>query len=134
MDSRKIVFTETAVVLIGQLICVPVMFAVYALLGLMDRSVLLGGIAGALLATLNFFFMAVCTSLAADKAERQDVKGGQALLRSSYMLRLAVLFLMLFACAKSGLMNLIALVLPLIFVRPIITIGEFFRKKGDNQS
>lgn len=134
MDSRKIVFTETGVVLIGQLICIPVMFAVYALLGLFDRSVLLGGVVGGLLATLNFFVMAICTSLAADKAEQQDVKGGQALLQISYIARLVVLFVLLFACAKSGLMNLIALVLPLVFVRPIITLAEFFRKKGDDQA
>mgnify|MGYP006967287329 CR=1 FL=1 len=30
----------------------------------------------------------------------------------------------------SGFFDVIALVLPLIFVRPILTIAEFFRKKG----
>lgn len=134
MDPKKIVFTETAVVLTGQVICVPVMIGVFALLGRCDGSVVLGGIVGALLATLNFFFMAICTSLAADKAEKQDVKGGQALLQYSYLLRLILLFVLLFSCAKSGLMNLFALVLPLVFVRPIITIAEFFRKKGDDKA
>lgn len=131
MDSKKIVFHETIIVLIGEVICVPAMIGIFALMGYFDRSVLLGGIAGALIAILNFFLMAVCTSLAADKAEQQDVKGGQALLQSSYLVRLVLLFVLLFACAKSGMMNLIALVLPLVFVRPIITIAEFFRKKGD---
>lgn len=134
MDSRKIVFKETAIVLIGQVICVPVMIGVFVLLGCYDASVLLGSITGAVLAVLNFFFMAICTSLAADKAENQDVKGGQALLQYSYILRLVVLFVLLFACAKSGLFNLIALVLPLVFVRPTITIAEFFRKKGDDNA
>jgi hypothetical protein len=36
----------------------------------------------------------------------------------------------LFACAKSGLFDVVALVLPLVFVRPTITVAEFFRKKG----
>ena len=39
----------------------------------------------------------------------------------------------LFALVKSGLCNVIAVVLPLAFNRPILTICEFFRK-GDNQS
>ena len=131
MDSQKIVYQETGIVAIGVLICTAVMIGTFALLGKYDTSVLLGGIVGAILSIGNFFFMAVGTSLAADRAEKQDVKGGQALIRNSYMLRLAVLFVLLFACAKSGLFNLFALVLPLIFVRPSLTIAEFFRKKGN---
>lgn len=131
MDSKKIVYQETGIVAIGVLICTAVMIGAFALLGKYDTSVLLGGIVGAILSIGNFFFMAVGTSLAADRAEKQDVKGGQALIRNSYMLRLAVLFVLLFACAKSGLFNLFALVLPLIFVRPSLTIAEFFRKKGN---
>ena len=132
MDPRKIVFRETAIVAAGQFCCLIVMFLVYALLHRFDRSVLLGGLVGALLATANFFFMAMGTSLAADRAEAsQDVQGGQALVRNSYFLRMVVLAVVLFACGKSGYFNLLALVLPLIFVRPTITIAEFFRKKGE---
>ena len=131
MDSRKIVFHETFVILVGELICIAAMFAVYALLGSFDRTVVFGGLAGLILAVGNFFFMAIGASLAADKAQQQNVKGGKGLIRSSYTLRLVVLFVLLFACAKSGLFDLFALVLPLVFVRPIITIAEFFRKSGD---
>lgn len=134
MDSRKVVFQETAVVAIGQVLCVAAMLGIFALLGQFDSTVLFGGILGGVLATLNFLFMAIGTSLAADKAENQDVKGGKALLQSSYLLRTVVLFVILFAAAKSGLCNAIALVLPLIFVRPILSVGEFFRKKGDAES
>ena len=128
MNSRKFVMKETGMVAVGQTICVAAMIGVFALLGFYDRTVLLGGIFGGLLATLNFFFMAVGASLAADKAEKQDVKGGQALVQSSYALRMVLLFVILFALVKSGLCNVIAVVLPLAFTRPIITLGEFFRK------
>ncbi len=131
MDSRKIVFHETAIVLAGEAICTALMFGVFALLGAWDLAVLLGGIVGLILAVGNFFFMAITTSLAADKATEQDVKGGKALVKSSFGLRLLVLFLLLFACVKSGFFNIIALTLPLLFVRPTITIAEFFRKKGE---
>ena len=133
-ESRKIVFQQTAIVALGQLICVAAMCGIYALLGDFDIRVLLGGAVGALLAVLNFFFMAVGTALAADKAENQDVNGGKRVMQTSYFLRMALLALVLFACAKSELFNLLALVLPLIFVRPTLSIAEFFRKSGDPQT
>ena len=72
MESRKVVFKETSVVLIGQLACVAVMLGVYGLLGKFSAKVLLGGITGGVLAAANFFFMAVGASLAADKAEQDN--------------------------------------------------------------
>lgn len=131
MDSRKLVLKETAVVAVGQVICVAAMLGIFALLGNFDRAVLLGGIFGGLLAVLNFFFMAVGAMMAADKAEAQNVKGGQAAIQTSYMVRMVVLVIILFALVKSGLCNAIAAVLPLAFTRPIISIGEFFRKSGE---
>lgn len=130
MESRKTVLKETAVVALGQLICVAAMIGVFALLGQFDYTVALGGAVGGLTAVLNFFFMAVGVSLAADRAGNQDVKGGKALISGSYFIRIAVMFAVLFACAKSGHCNPIALVLPLVFVRPTLTLAEFFRKKG----
>lgn len=134
MDSRKFVFKETALVAIGQVLCVAVMVGVFALLGYYDRAVLLGGIFGGLLAVLNFFFMAVGATLAADKAEQQNVKGGQATIHMSYLLRMVVLFVILYALVKSGLCNVIAVVLPLAFTRPILSLGEFFRKSGETKA
>jgi hypothetical protein len=131
MDSKKLVWRETGVVAAGVLLCTAVMVGVFAMLGKFDISVLLGGAAGALLAVGNFFFMAVGITLAADKAEKQEVNAGKLLARNSYMLRLLALAVLLFACAKSGIFNLIALVLPLVFVRPTLTISEFFRKTGE---
>ena len=133
MDTRKIVFKETAIVFIGQLFCVAAMLGIYGLLGYFNISVLWGGVIGGALSVLNFFFMAIGTSLAADKAEQDNVKGGKALIQSSYFLRMVVLAVVLFACIKSGFCDTIALLIPLVFVRPIIMIGEFFRKSGDNK-
>ena len=130
MDSRKLVLKETAIILCGEAVCVGVMLGVYALLGYFDLSVLLGGIAGAVVAVANFFSMAMMTQLAADRAENQDVDGGKKLLKASYPIRLLVLALVLIVCGKSGVFNILALVLPLVFVRPILMIAEFFRKKG----
>ena len=134
MDFRKTVLRETGVIALGEVIGVALMFGVFALLGRFDRTVLLGGIVGAALAILNFLFMAINASVAADRAVRQDVKGGKALMQTSDLLRLAAIFVILMACVKSGLCNAIAAVVPLLFTRPTITIAEFFRKPGETQS
>lgn len=130
MRSRNIVFKETGIVAIGQAVGTVLLIGVYALLGRLDKTVVLGALAGDLIALGNFFAMAVIASLAADRAERQDVQGGQKLIQSSYPLRLLTMALTLILCAKSGWFDLIALVVPLIFVRPTLTLAEFFRKKG----
>lgn len=129
-ESRKYVLKETLVVLLGQAVGLALLFAVYALLGRFALRVMLGGLVGAILATANFFFMAMITTVAADRAEQQDVLGGQKLIRSSYFVRILVLAGALVLCAKSGWFDVVALVLPLVFVRPTLTIQEFFRKKG----
>lgn len=134
MDSRKYVLKETLIVAVGEILCVAAMLGVFALLGKFDRTVLLGGVLGGAVSVSNFFFMAVGATLAADKAEKQDVKGGKAMINSSYLLRLAVMAVVFFAAAKSGYCNVFALVIPLVFIRPVLMISEFFRKSGENQS
>lgn len=129
-ESRKFVLKETLLVLAGVLICTALMCGVYALLGRFDLSVLLGGLVGTLLSCGNFFFMAMIATLAADKAEQQDAEGGKKLMKSSYPIRILVLAAVLILCAKSGYFNVLALALPLAFVRPVLMILEFFRKKG----
>ena len=131
MDSRKFVLQETAIVALGQAVCIGLMLGVFALLGKFDQSVWIGGLVGGLLATGNFFFMAVSASVASEKAVKQDVKGGQLTMRLSYLVRLGVLFLILFAVVKSGAGHVIASVLPLVFTRPVLFIAEFFRKSGE---
>lgn len=134
MDPRKIVFQETGIVALGVGLGTAVMVGVFALMGLLDLSVVLGALVGAVLAVLNFFVMAICASLAADKAAAQDVRGAKALLSWSQTGRYVVLALLLYACGVSGYFNIFALALPLIFVRPTITIAEFFRKPGEKKS
>ena len=133
-EARKTVFHETAIIAVGEVIGVAVMLAVFALLGRLDRTVVLGGIIGGLLAVGNFLMMAINVSLAADKAAQQNVKAGKAMVSTSYVTRMVVLFVILFACVKSGLCNVIACVVPLLFVRVTITVAEFMRKSGDKPS
>ena len=135
MESRKNVFRQTGLLAAGQALCTAAMVAVFAIVGKFDLTVLLGGIVGALIAIGNFFFMSLFADMAADKAEAQDVAGGQKLIQLSYMGRMAGLFVILFLCAKSGAFHLLTLVLPLAFTRPILTVPHLLHnKKGGNQA
>lgn len=128
MDSRKFILRQTLIVSVGQAVGIGLMLAVFALLNRFDRSVWLGGIFGGIIAIGNFFVMAVCADLAADRAEKGNAKSGEALVKLSYFGRLAVMAILLFALIKSGLCNVIAAVVPLVFTRPALTLAEFFGK------
>lgn len=132
MENRKYITSQTLIVLTGELILSAVMVGIFAVLGYFDISVVFGAAAGTLIATVNHLILMLGVIAASAKAEKQDIKGGQALVQMSYMGRLIGLFLILVLCAKSGVFNLIALALPLAFTRPILTIAEYFNKKGDN--
>lgn len=134
MDSRKFVIIQTGIVALGQALCVAAMVGIFALLEKFDTSVWLGGIAGGVLAVANFFFMAISATVASEKAVAQDVKGGQLTMRLSYMARMVVIFIVLFALVKSGVCNVLTAVLPLVFTRPILFVTEFFRKSGENKA
>ncbi len=132
MDHRKFVLRQTGMVAIGEAVGVGAMLGIFALLGRYDNTVLLGGLVGGVMTVLNFFVMAIAVNIAADKATEQNVNGGKATIKASYFGRMVVLFVVLFAFARSGLCNPIALVVPLIFSRFTLTLAEFFRRKpGD---
>lgn len=133
MDERKELLQQTGIVALGEALGVAAMIGIFALLGKFDMRVLWGGLVGGLVAIGNFFVMAMGVYIAADKAKNQDVKGGQAAIKGSYTLRLIVMAVVLIAFAKSGICNVIALVIPLVFVRFTLTLWDFFRRKpGDN--
>lgn len=131
MDSKKIVFQQTALVAVGEVLCTGIMLGIYALIGFWSTAVLVGGIVGAVLAIGNFFFMAIGAMLAADKAQQQDVKGGQAMLHTSMLLRYVLMIgvLVLFAWRKLG--DPVAMVIPIFLLRPVMMVGQFFGKSGD---
>jgi len=133
MDTKKFILRQTALLALGELICIAAMIGIFAMLGYFDYTVALGGALGGLLAVGNFFFMAIMSNIAADKAMQDDVKGGKAFMKASYRMRLVILAVLLFVFAKSGHCNLIALGAPLVCVFPILTVIEFFRKAGESK-
>lgn len=132
MDSRKVVMNETAVIAVGELICSGIMVGVFAALGHFDLTVLWSALAGCGIVIANYFFLAVVVSLAADKAESGEVEQAKKMVQTSSTVRLLCLGIALFLCIRLGA-NVIALALPLVFMRPILMVAEFFGKKGDDE-
>ena len=130
MEQQKIVYKETAIIAVGELILTGIMVGVFAALGYFRMNVLWGAVTGCAIMIVNYFFMAVTVSLAADRAEQGEVQQAQKMIQLSSAVRLAVMGVALFLSIKLGV-NVLALLLPLLFARPILMLSEFFRKKGD---
>ncbi|MBQ8797395.1 MAG: ATP synthase subunit I [Oscillospiraceae bacterium] len=130
MDQRKIVYKETAIIAVGELILTGIMVGIFAALGYFRMNVLWGAVTGSAIMIVNYFFMAVTVSLAADKAEQGDVQQAQKLVQLSSTVRLVVMGVALLLGIKLGA-DVLALLLPMLFARPILMLSEFFRKKGD---
>lgn len=134
MDSKQDLKYQSMVIAIGQLVCAGVVNGVFAALGKWDITVVIGALCGAVLALGNFLVMGYFANKAADKAEAQDVAGGQKLIQLSYMGRMIGLLLIMVLLVKTGLCHVIALVLPLAFNRPTLMVGEWIRTKGGGKA
>lgn len=130
MDPKKIVFRETGIIAIGELVCSALMVGVFAALGYFSMAVLWGALVGTVVMTGNYFFMAVTVSVAADRAADGQVDSAKKAVQLSSTVRLLCMAGALVLAIKLGT-NPIATVLPLAFARPILLLAEFFRKKGD---
>lgn len=130
MESRNLILNETAIIAVGELICSAIMVGIFALLGYFRMNVLWSALAGSLVITINYFFMAITVSMASERAKNGDAKQAQGMIQLSSILRLLVMAGILILGIKLGA-NVIALVVPLAFERPILMVSQFFRKKGD---
>lgn len=129
MDHRKTVLKETGAVAVGELVCSALMVGVFAALGYFQMNVLWGALAGSIVMIANYFFMAITVNLAADRAEKGEVTQAKKMVQISSTVRLVFMGVALVVGIKLGA-NVIALALPLAFLRPILMVTEFFRKKG----
>lgn len=130
MDSRKKILKDTAVIALGEALCSAVMVGIFAALGYFSITVLVSALAGCFVITLNYLFMAITVSLAADRAAQGDVEQGKKMISLSSTVRLVCMGIVLLVALKLGA-NAIALLLPLVFLRPILMLVEFFGKKVD---
>ena len=129
MNDKKQALRELSVIALGELLVFGLICGGFALLGRLDGKVLLGAAVGAGTAILNYFLMAVGVFAAADKAEAGDPVRGKRIISLSMLGRYALMIVILLVFAKSGMCNVIAMVIPIALFRVLIYVGEFFRRK-----
>jgi len=133
MDDRQFeirqVRREVLLYSLGILLCLGLMYGVYALLHRLTGKVLLGGAVGACLMIVNYLLTAAGVLRASDKAEQGDAKAGMRTVSMSRLGRYLLMILVLVAFGKSGLCDVVAMVIPLVLSRPILMILELFRRK-----
>lgn len=132
MFRNDAVIRQVCRIAIGVLLCSALMLGVYAVLGRFHRGVLIGAVIGSVLAILNFLFLSMSVTRAADQAESaEDVTRAKLSVQLSSTVRLLALAGILFAVLKAGICAPLSTLLPLIFVRITIYFTEFFRKVND---
>lgn len=128
MIFKKSIWRETTVVAAGELICSSLMVWLWAMLGNYHIHIAWSFLAGSLTMATNHFFLSLTVSAAAERAAQGDISQAQKMIQRSSIIRLLVMGLvLLFGIQLGG--NVIALVLPLAFARPILMLAAFFRKK-----
>lgn len=130
MDSRKKILKDTAILLVGELIGAALVVAGFAAFNAFSLNVVISAIIGSVVITANYFAMALVLNLAADRAADNEVKKAQKMTQLSSTVRLLCMGAILLVAIKLGA-NTFAMLLPLLFMRPILMLVAFFGKKGD---
>ena len=130
MNSRKRILKDTAILLLGELIGSALIVGVFTAFRAFSFAVVISALAGSFVITANYFAMAVALNIAADRAEAGDLKKAQQMVQLSSTVRLVCMGGILLAAIQLGA-NVVALALPLLLMRPVLMLMEFFRKKVD---
>ena len=133
MQKNRDVLRQVGGLAVALLVCIAVMLAVYALLGRLNRLVLLGAVFGWILAVGNFLSLSITVSNALDRAANGcSPQKAQLEIQTSSVVRPLVLALIYVVLFRAKVCDPVAALLPLLFAQVAIKVLEFFRndKKG----
>lgn len=105
---------ETAYVAIAEAILVAIMLAVYLIISKFTLNVLFAALISGAVAVLNFFVMGLTVQKAVTVEDDSDRR---KLIRSSQLLRLLVMGVIVIICAVFPKLDIFALFIPLFFPR-----------------
>ncbi|MBE6012893.1 MAG: hypothetical protein E7234_10110 [Lachnospiraceae bacterium] len=105
------------------------MLLVFLILKKLTFYVFLSAFIGAILAILNFFLL----GLSLNKAVNKEASNAKQYIQVSYSYRMIGLFIILAIGLYLKLFNPVAILLPLIFPRIVISAINFKRRRGINE-
>lgn len=147
MKIQKAVKRYTAFIAGGVILLTAVMLAVFAALGKMDWTVLLGAAWGVGFSVLNFFLMGLAVQAATempvepvnedpeageeakDPPLDEDAKRIKSRIQLSYTLRMAMMVIAAVVALVAPCFHTVAAVLPMLFPRIVILFQGFLNKK-----
>mgnify|MGYP004550669879 FL=1 len=130
MQKHRDIFEQTGRLAVAVALCIAAMLAVYALAGRFDNAVLIGALAGFVLAMGNFLSLSITVSNALDRAANGgSPQKAQLEIQTSSVVRPVVLVIIYILLFRAKLCDPVAAILPLIFAQVCIKLIEFFRKE-----
>ena len=128
MQKNRDVLRQVGGLAVALLVCIAVMLAVYALLGRLDRLVLLGAVFGWILAVGNFLSLSITVSNALDRAANGgSPQKAQLEIQTSSVVRPVILVIIYILLFRTELCDPLAAILPLLFAQVCIKLIDFFR-------
>ena len=128
MQKNRDVLRQVGGLAVALLVCIAVMLAVYALLGRLDRLVLLGAVFGWILAVGNFLSLSITVSNALDRAANGgSPQKAQLEIQTSSVVRPVILVIIYILLFRAELCDPLAAILPLLFAQFCIKLIDFFR-------
>ena len=150
-SSKLVPFHEAALILAGELVVSAIVCLVYILINRFSYKVLTGVALGSIVTTLNFLFLAISTNHAFDRA--LDARGDKEMdeeeadrfaeehkkelnnaIKLSFIIRNATMLATLVIAFVLDWFDVIATLVPLLMLRPIITVEALIREKGRKDS
>lgn len=128
MNIKKIAKESALFALCEGGMCI-LMAVILALVKNFDLPLILGTVAGWAVAVCYYVSIIIFVDMAAEKADKGDVEGGQKLLQISRSLRMLGVFAVLLLLAITKVFDILTLVLPLLFVRPSMSISAAFQRE-----
>ena len=125
MKTQSAAVKETVKIVIGELIVLVLMAAVFFLVGRFDLTVVWGGLLGAAANILYFVFICIGVNSAVNETEPKRQKQS---LTISYYVRLLILGVIIAVGLKFDCFNNIAVIVPVLMTRPILTVAEIIGK------
>jgi len=146
MNNKNSVIKETAVIALGELIVSAIIIAVYLIIGRFGYKVITGVALGSAVIILNYLFLSISVNRAIDAAMENRGEGEldeeqtekfvaentvriQNTVKLSFIIRTVSMIAALVVAMLTKQFDLIATIIPLVMLRPIITVSEYFRKK-----
>ena len=125
MNKQSAAVKETLKIVIGELIVLVLMSAVFFLVGHFDLTVVWGGLLGTAANILYFVFICIGVNSAVNETEPKRQKQS---LTISYYVRLLILGVIIAVGLKFDCFNNIAVIVPVLMTRPILTVAEIIGK------